>query len=68
MAKKLPGDVVENAVKINVAMEVKNLQSLEPVITKAIKNGTVKVVGAVYNLNTGQVEFLPDNYLETIQK
>ena len=68
LAKKMPGDVVENAVKINVAMEVKNLQSLEPVITKAIKNGTVKVVGAVYNLNTGQVEFLPDNYLETIQK
>jgi len=68
LAKKMSGDVIENAVKINVAMEVKNLQSLEPVITKAIKNGNVKVIGAVYNLNTGQVEFLPDNYLETIQK
>jgi carbonic anhydrase len=68
MAKKIPGDLVENAVKINVAMEVKQLQSLEPVLTKAIKNGSAKIVGAVYNLTTGQVEFLPDNYLETIQK
>jgi carbonic anhydrase len=68
MAKKIPGDLVENAVKINVAMEVKQLQSLEPVLTKAIKNGSAKIVGAVYNLATGLVEFLPDNYLETIQK
>ncbi|MBI3518347.1 MAG: carbonic anhydrase, partial [Bacteroidetes bacterium] len=67
MAKKVKGDVVENAVKINVAMEVKQLQSLEPVLTKAIKDGSVKIVGAVYNLSNGKVEFLPDNYLETIQ-
>lgn len=68
LAKKITGDVVENAVKINVAMEVKQLQSLEPVLTKAIKNGSLKIVGAVYNLSTGQVDFLPDNYLEIIQK
>ena len=68
LAKKIAGDVVENAVKINVAMEVKQLQSLEPVLTKAIKNGSLKIVGAVYNLSTGQVDFLPDNYLEVIQK
>lgn len=68
LAKKIAGDVVENAVKINVAMEVKQLQSLEPVLTKAIKNGSLKIVGAVYNLSTGQVDFLPDNYLEIIQK
>ncbi len=68
LAKKIAGDVVENAVKINVAMEVKQLRSLEPVLTKAIKNGSLKIVGAVYNLSTGQVDFLPDNYLEIIQK
>ncbi len=67
MAKNIPGDLIENAVKINVAIEVKQLQSLEPVLTKAIKNGSVKIVGAVYNLSTGQVEFLPENYLETIK-
>lgn len=67
MAKLISGDVVENAVKINVAMEVKQLMALEPVLTKSIKNGTLKIVGAVYNLANGQVEFLPDNYLESIQ-
>ena len=67
-AKKLPGDLVENAVKINVAMEVKQLQSLEPVLTKAVKSGGVIIVGAIYNLATGQVDFLPDNYLDTLQK
>ena len=68
VAKTMNGDLVENAVKINVAMQVKQLQTLEPVLTKAIKNNTVKVVGAVYDLKTGKVEFLPDNYLETVKK
>lgn len=68
LAKKVPGDLVENAVKINVAMQVKQLKSLEPVITKSIKNGTLKVVGAVYNLSTGQVEFLGDDYLDALPK
>lgn len=68
IAAKMKGDTIENAVKVNVAMQVKQLQSLEPVLTKAIKNGNLKVVGAVYNLSTGIVEFLPENYLELIKK
>ncbi len=68
IAAKMKGDTVENAVKVNVAMQVKQLKSLEPVLTKALKNGNLKVVGAVYNLSTGIVEFLPENYLELINK
>lgn len=68
LAKQMPGDLIDNAVKVNVAMEVRQLQSLEPVLTKLIKNGSLKIVGAVYNLANGQVEFLPDNYLDTLQK
>ncbi len=68
IAKQMKGDTIENAVKVNVAMQVKQLQSLEPVLTKAIKNGGLKIVGAVYNLSTGIVEFLPENYLELIKK
>ena len=62
------GDLVDNAVKINVAMEVKQLKGLEPVLSKAVKNGELIIIGAVYDLQTGVVEFLPDNYLETIAK
>ena len=30
---------VENAVKINVAMQVQQLQNMEPVLTKAVQSG-----------------------------
>jgi carbonic anhydrase len=65
LAKGQPGDQVENAVKINVAMQVKQLKGLEPVLSKAVKNGQLLIVGAVYDLQTGRVQLLPDNYLET---
>lgn len=67
IAAKMQGDIIENAVKVNVALQVKQLKSLEPVLTKAIKNGNLKIVGAVYNLSSGIVEFLPENYLELIK-
>ena len=68
LAKTQGGDEVENAVKINVAMQVQQLQNLEPVLTKAVKSGQLKIVGAVYNLETGNVEFLDANYLQTLTK
>ncbi len=68
IAKQMHGDTLENAVKVNVAMQVKQLLSLEPVLTKATKAGDLKIIGAVYNLSTGQVEFLPENYLELLKK
>ena len=67
IAKKMNGDTIENAVKVNVALQVKQLLSLEPVLTKAAKLGNLKIVGAVYNLSSGIVEFLPENYLELIK-
>ena len=66
-ARKHSGDEIENAVKINVAMQVKQLKSLEPVLSKATKNNQLKIVGAVYDLANGKVEFLADNYLETLK-
>lgn len=68
LAQQLPGNLTENAVKVNVAMQVAQLKSLEPVLTKAIKSKDLKIVGAVYDLETGRVEFLPENYLSTLKK
>lgn len=45
-------------------MQVQQLQNLEPVLTKAIQSGETKIVGAVYDLATGKVEFLDSNFLE----
>jgi len=68
LAKSQTGDEVENAVKINVAMQVQQLENLEPVLTKGIRNGSLKIVGAVYDLETGKITFLNSNYLQTIKK
>lgn len=66
-AKKHGGDQIENAVKINVAMQVEQLKNLEPVLTKAVKNNDLKIVGAVYDLETGKVEYIPENFLSTLK-
>jgi carbonic anhydrase len=68
LAKKQPGDQVAQAVKINVAMQVQQLKSLEPVLSKGVANGQVQIVGAVYDLQTGKVAFLPDDYLAQLEK
>lgn len=65
LAKKHEGDLVENAVKINVAMQVQQLQNMEPVLTKAVQSGDTKIVGAVYDLSSGKVEFLDSDFLNT---
>jgi len=67
LAKNQKGDEIENAVRINVALQVQQLQNMEPVLTKAIASGQTKIVGAVYNLETGEVEFLDSNYLTTLK-
>ncbi len=68
LARTHKGDEVENAVKVNVAMQVQQLQSLEPVLTKAVASGDTKIVGAVYDLASGKVEFLESDFLSTFQK
>jgi carbonic anhydrase len=68
LAEELDGDHVENAVKINVAMQVKTLKNLEPVLSKSVKSKTARVVGAVYDINTGKVELLADNFLDNLKK
>ena len=68
LAKKQTGDEIENAVKINVAMQVQQLQNMEPVLSKAVQSGALQIVGAVYNLESGKVDFLDPNYLQTLKK
>jgi carbonic anhydrase len=56
----LPGDPVDNAMKANVEMVVKQLRTSAPVLAKLVSRGNLKVVGAIYSLDTGQVTWLPD--------
>ncbi len=60
-AKAMGGaNIVENAIKENVRMEVQQLRDLEPVLAKRVREGSIKIVGGVYNLETGTVEWLKD--------
>src|SRR6476659_4904158 len=56
----MPGDHGENAVTANVEMVVKQLRTSTPVLAKLVSEGKLKVVGAVYSLDTGKVTWLPD--------
>lgn len=58
--KNMPGDRLENTIRQNVIDQVNELRDLEPVLAKKYRNGEILIVGAVYNLGTGKVEFLPE--------
>ena len=54
-AKGMPGDRLDNAIHANVSIGVETLRTLQPIMAPAVKRGTVKVVGAFYDLRTGAV-------------
>jgi carbonic anhydrase len=56
----VPGDPVENAVKANVELVVKQLRTSTPILSELVAHGKLKVVGALYSLETGKVTWLPD--------
>jgi len=60
-SRDLPGDAVENAVKMNVEMVVKQLGTSTPVLAKLKAEGKLKIVGGVYSLDTGKVTWLSDS-------
>ena len=56
----LPGNQVNNAVRQNVIEQVNSLRDLDPILHKNYKNGEILIVGAVYDIQTGKVEFLQE--------
>ncbi len=54
-ARGQAGNPLQNAIKANVEIGVERLRGLEPILASSVRQGTVKVVGGVYDLRTGQV-------------
>lgn len=52
------GDVLEKAIKANVANVEKKLQNSKPVLGKLLAEGKIGILGAYYDLATGKVEFI----------
>ena len=53
-----PGDRVANAVRDNVVHVVQQLRASKPVLSELVTEGKLRIVGAVYSLETGKVEWL----------
>ncbi|TGL62541.1 carbonic anhydrase [Leptospira jelokensis] len=66
--KHMEGDFLDNAVKANVALQVVSLRKLDPIISKYYNKGQLQIVGAVYDLETGKVNFLTEDYISSITK
>jgi carbonic anhydrase len=57
-ASTQPGDLLTNAIKENVLLTVQKLQAAEPILSEAVSNQKLKIVGGVYDLHTGKVELV----------
>lgn len=57
-AKKQNGDLLKNAVICHTNLTMQQLSERSSVLDTAIKHNKLQVVGAVYDINTGEVIFL----------
>jgi carbonic anhydrase len=54
-ARGQPGDLLTNAVKANVRLNVERLKTATPILSKAVEEKKLLVVGGYYDLGTGIV-------------
>jgi len=59
LARKKPGDAIDNAVRINAKMSAAALAQSEPLLGEAVRAGHLKIVAARYDLTSGKVEVFP---------
>jgi carbonic anhydrase len=64
----LPGNHVNNAVRQNVIDQVNILRDLDPILHKKYSKGEILIVGAVYDIHTGKVEFLKETLHDLPEK
>lgn len=57
-SKSQKGDLLENSIKNNAKFVVKKLKKSKPIINKYVESGTLKIVPAYYNIDSGIVEFI----------
>lgn len=55
---KHPHDLLDASIRENIKVQVDQLRTLEPVLAKRVREGSVKIIGALYHLESGEVEFL----------
>jgi len=53
-----PGDLLANSIRENVILNVKKLKEASPIISQSVEEGKVHVVGGIYKLDDGKVDWL----------
>ena len=53
-----PGDIVDNSVRAHIRRSVAALKASEPILAERVRANKLRVVGARYDLETGQAEFI----------
>ena len=53
-----PGDLLANAIRRNVMLNVEKLMSTAPILSTFVENKKLRVVGGIYKLASGKVELL----------
>jgi carbonic anhydrase len=51
------GDVLEEAIALNVALNVRSLTENSIIIAEPVRTGALQVIGGIYNVATGRVAF-----------
>ena len=57
-AKKSPGDLVDNAARAHTKIVTDQLKCSKPILSRLVSEGTLDIVPAFYDLDTGIVEIL----------
>jgi carbonic anhydrase len=52
------GDFLDNAIRANVQRMVQQLRLAEPILSSQVRDKKLKIVGAYYDLESGQVEII----------
>ena len=68
VAMQKPGNLLDNAIAQNVDMGINRLQSAQPILAQALQTGDVRIVGGVYHLKDGSVDWrLPLSLQESLR-
>ncbi len=50
-------EFVDNVAKVNVQLTIDRIHAESPILTEMEKNGEIMIIGAMYDINTGEVNF-----------
>ena len=57
VARLKPGNLLDNAIAQNVDIVVNRLQTSQPILAQELQTGNVRIVGGVYHLKDGSVDW-----------